>query len=36
VVTEQIAEYIVKMLAYAGLAEDDDPYLEKHVDELLE
>ncbi len=35
VVTEQIAEYIVKMLSDAGLVEDDDPYLEKHVGELL-
>jgi hypothetical protein len=35
VVTEQIAESLVKMLSDTGLIQDRDPYLERHVDELL-
>ncbi len=35
VVTEQIAEYLVKILSDEGLVNDNDPYLEKYVDELL-
>lgn len=35
VLTEQIAEYLVKMMADTGLINDTDPYLERYVDHML-